>query len=90
MKTIVLQEPGKMELTETEAPSSLAEDEVLIQIKRIGICGTDIHAFNGNQPYFTYPRILGHELSGEVVEAGRAVTNVKKGESLTNSPPTHC
>lgn len=90
MKTIVLQEPGKIELTETEAPSSLAEDEVLIQIKRIGICGTDIHAFNGNQPYFTYPRILGHELSGEVVEAGRVVTNVKKGERVTVIPYLHC
>jgi 2-desacetyl-2-hydroxyethyl bacteriochlorophyllide A dehydrogenase len=46
----------------------LLEGEILVQIKRIGICGTDIHAFHGNQPFFSYPRVLGHELSGIVVE----------------------
>ncbi|UFJ40291.1 zinc-binding alcohol dehydrogenase family protein [Brevibacillus humidisoli] len=90
MKTIVCQEPGKMELVETEAPAHPADDEVILQVKRIGICGTDIHAYNGNQPFFTYPRILGHELSGEVSEVGRAVSTVKKGDKVSVVPYMHC
>ena len=43
------------------------EGKAIIKIKRIGICGTDLHAFEGTQPYFHYPRILGHELSGELI-----------------------
>lgn len=42
----------------------------LLKVKRIGICGTDLHAFEGTQPYFSYPRILGHELAAEIVETG--------------------
>jgi len=90
MKTIICQEPGKMELIETAAPAEPKEDEVMVNIKRIGICGTDIHAFAGNQPYFVYPRILGHELSGEVVKAGAAVKNVKPGDRVSVIPYMHC
>lgn len=90
MKTIVCQEPGKMELIETAAPAGPGEHEVLLNIKRIGICGTDIHAFGGNQPFFVYPRVLGHELSGEVVKVGAAVTNVKAGDRVSVIPYMHC
>lgn len=65
MKSIVLNEPGEAEFVDQPEPS-YASGEALIRIRRIGICGTDYHAFQGSQPYFTYPRILGHELSGTI------------------------
>lgn len=67
MKQITLIKPCEFEERDVEIPV-LKKNELLIQIKNIGICGTDIHAFHGNQPYFSYPRILGHELSGIVVD----------------------
>ncbi len=70
MRTIVCEEPNRFVLKETDLPSA-AEGETVIRIRRIGICGTDLHAYRGNQPYFVYPRILGHELAAEVVEAGQ-------------------
>lgn len=72
MKTIILRQPGHFELTDTPAPPPLALNEVQLRVRRIGICGTDLHAFAGNQPFFTYPRILGHELALEVVALGAA------------------
>ena len=67
MKTLVCTEPGKLEYAVAEKPA-LQKGQSIIKIKRIGICGTDLHAFEGTQPYFNYPRILGHELAGELVE----------------------
>ena len=57
MKTIRLEEPGRFSLLSTDEPAtSLQPDESLVRVRRIGVCGTDIHAFNGNQPFFSYPR----------------------------------
>jgi 2-desacetyl-2-hydroxyethyl bacteriochlorophyllide A dehydrogenase len=68
MKQITLLKPYEFEERDVEIPI-LKKGELLVQIKNIGICGTDIHAFHGNQPYFSYPRVLGHELSGIIVDA---------------------
>jgi threonine dehydrogenase-like Zn-dependent dehydrogenase len=70
VKTVILREPGHFELIDTPAPPPPASDEVQLRVRRIGICGTDLHAFAGNQPFFNYPRILGHELALEVVAIG--------------------
>ncbi|MGD1891113.1 MAG: alcohol dehydrogenase catalytic domain-containing protein [Cyclobacteriaceae bacterium] len=70
MKTIVLNEPGKLSYTDTPQNEDLQADEALVKVHRIGICGTDFHAYRGRQPFFTYPRILGHELGVEVLEVG--------------------
>jgi len=67
METLVCIKPGTFEYAEQQRPV-LKAGHAIIKIKRIGICGTDLHAFEGTQPYFEYPRILGHELSGELVE----------------------
>jgi 2-desacetyl-2-hydroxyethyl bacteriochlorophyllide A dehydrogenase len=90
VRTIVCEEPGKMKRVEQEKPNTLKENAVLIAIKRIGICGTDIHAFGGNQPFFEYPRVLGHELSGVVEEIGDQVQNVTIGDRVTVIPYKHC
>lgn len=90
LKSIVCQEPGKMEMIEQEKPEITNPSDVLISIKRIGICGTDVHAYGGNQPFFIYPRILGHELSGVVEGTGSAVNTVNIGDNITVIPYIHC
>ena len=68
MKAVVLEKPGLLSLAEVGTEAAPAADEARVRIRRVGICGTDLKAFKGVQPYFTYPRILGHELSGEIEE----------------------
>lgn len=65
---MVCRKPGELGLEQRDAPKR-GPDEVLVQIRRIGICGTDFHIYEGLHPYLEYPRIMGHELSAEVVEA---------------------
>ena len=61
----------------------------IIKVKKIGICGTDLHAFEGTQPYFNYPRILGHELAGEIVSLDN-VPGFQPGEMVTVIPYENC
>lgn len=72
MKSIVCQKPGELKFLKSEKPQPKA-GEVLLKIRAIGVCGTDIHAYGGNQPFFSYPRVLGHELSGDIVATGEGV-----------------
>jgi len=88
MNTLVCTTPGNFEYQFAEKPA-LQKDTAIIKIKRIGICGTDLHAFTGTQPYFSYPRILGHELSGELVEFDNA-PGFTTGEAVTFIPYFNC
>jgi 2-desacetyl-2-hydroxyethyl bacteriochlorophyllide A dehydrogenase len=90
MRTIVLDRPGELRLTDTPAPQAPAEDAALVRVLRVGVCGTDVHAWRGEQPFFTYPRILGHELAVEVVATGAAVANVKPGDRCAVEPYVNC
>mgnify|MGYP006151867789 CR=1 FL=1 len=89
MKYIVCQEPGKFVLKEKEAPVR-KEDEALLQINKVGICGTDLHAYSGNQAFFTYPRILGHELASEILEIGENKRGLKAGDKVVVMPYVSC
>lgn len=89
MKTLICNEPFSIEYVERELPSYEA-NEVLLKIKAVGICGTDIHAYAGRQPFFSYPRVLGHEICGEVVEAGASVTSAKVGDRCAVIPCIPC
>jgi 2-desacetyl-2-hydroxyethyl bacteriochlorophyllide A dehydrogenase len=88
MKTLVCNEPGKFEYSIGARPQ-LKKDHAIIKIKRIGICGTDLHAFEGTQPYFNYPRILGHELAGELIEFDNAA-GFQIGEAVSFIPYFNC
>ena len=88
MKTLVCAEPGKFEYKAGSKPG-LQKGKAIIRIKRIGICGTDLHAFEGTQPYFNYPRVLGHELAGELVEFDDA-PGFEVGEAVTFIPYFNC
>ena len=87
MKALVCTTPHKFDYI--VAPMLVAgEGETLLKIERIGICGTDLHAYEGTQPYFNYPRILGHELAATIVET-KAV-GFTAGDKVTIIPYMHC
>lgn len=88
MKTLVCTRPGAFEYAIGEPPQP-RPGQAIIKIKRIGICGTDLHAFEGTQPYFEYPRILGHELSGELIAFDDA-PGFETGEAVTFIPYFYC
>lgn len=92
MNTIVLERPGFLSLQDTPEPESPGENEALVRIHRVGICGTDLHAFEGTQPFFSYPRILGHELAVEVVALGKTSTpnTLAVGEIAALNPYMNC
>src|SRR5260221_7701277 len=87
MKTLVCIKPGEFEYREAEAPLA-RPGQSIIRIRRIGICGTDLHAYEGTQPYFEYPRILGHELAAEFIEGD--AEGFTPGELLTIIPYFYC
>jgi 2-desacetyl-2-hydroxyethyl bacteriochlorophyllide A dehydrogenase len=88
MKTLVCIKPGEFEYREADAPLA-KPGQSIIKIRRIGICGTDLHAFEGTQPYFEYPRILGHELAGDLVDLDQA-PGFQPGEAVTIIPYFNC
>src|SRR5919112_449682 len=88
MKTLVCTKPGEFEYKIGDRPQP-APGQAIIKIRRIGICGTDLHAFEGTQPYFEYPRILGHELSGELVAFDNA-PGFEIGERVSFIPYFNC
>jgi 2-desacetyl-2-hydroxyethyl bacteriochlorophyllide A dehydrogenase len=88
MMTIVCRQPGELVVEERPLPERKA-DEVLIAIRRIGICGTDYHIYEGLHPFLQYPRIMGHELSADVLEAPRGSV-LKPGDPVIVIPYLTC
>lgn len=90
MPTIILNKPGMLALQPAAVPVTPGPGEVQVRVQRVGVCGTDIHAYHGRQPFFSYPRVLGHELGVEVVALGAAVTDLKVGDRCAVEPYLHC
>ena len=88
MRAVLCRNPGELEIVERPMPER-RRGEALVRIRRIGVCGTDMHIYQGNQPYFAYPRIMGHELSGEIVETDRG-SALKPGDPVYIVPYLHC
>jgi 2-desacetyl-2-hydroxyethyl bacteriochlorophyllide A dehydrogenase len=86
MKAVVLNEPGSLTKADVALPGEPKENEVLLKVKCLGICGTDLHAYKGRQPFFTYPRILGHEIAAEIISFGSNVTHLQVGDLCTVLP----
>jgi 2-desacetyl-2-hydroxyethyl bacteriochlorophyllide A dehydrogenase len=89
MKYIVCEEPGNFQLKEKEAPLR-KKGEALLKVNKVGICGTDLHAYTGNQAFFTYPRILGHELATQVLEIDDNDKGIKAGDNVVIMPYLSC
>ena len=89
METINIARPGKIELVESKMPIH-KENEALLKIKYVGICGSDIATYTGNQPFTTYPRIPGHEFSAEIIEIPLNTLGLKVGDIVTANPYFNC
>lgn len=88
MLTVICETPGVLRAIDGAAPTR-AEDEVLLRIRRVGVCGTDLHIFTGNQPYLAYPRVMGHEIAGTVEDAP-ANSPLQQGDTVFVMPYLSC
>ena len=90
MKALQLESPKNWRRIETDEPPAPGPGEALVRVHRVGICGTDIGGYLGKMPFFSYPRIPGHELGVEVLEVGPGVANVKAGDHCAVEPYINC
>ena len=90
MRAVTLLEPGRFASITVAGEDEPGPAEALVAVRRVGVCGTDLHAFHGRQPFFTYPRILGHELGVEVLAVGSKVENVGRGDRCALRPYLEC
>ena len=90
MRAAQLQDERRIVITEVENPSITKPDQALIHVKTVGVCGSEVHAFEGTHPYRKAPVILGHEVAGDVVAVGDAVTAFKAGARVIVDPQWTC
>ncbi len=90
MRAAKLVAPKKIEIQEVAAVESIKDTEVLIDVKYCGICGTDMHIFEGHRPDVPLPRIMGHEFSGVVSKVGAKVDHVAVGDAVVVDPVVAC
>ena len=90
MKAIQLEQPKQFRAIQISEPPSPGPGEALLRVHRIGICGTDLSGYLGKMPFFSYPRIPGHELGVEVLAVGAGVTNVQPGDRCSVEPYLNC
>jgi alcohol dehydrogenase len=90
MKALQLEKPQQWRQIELAEPPAPKAGEALVRVWRVGICGTDFSGYLGKMPFFSYPRIPGHELGVEVIAVGEGVTNVKVGDRCSVEPYLNC
>jgi alcohol dehydrogenase len=90
MNAILLERPQHFTMTDIAEPPAPGAGEALVRVHRVGICGSDISGFLGKMPFYSYPRIPGHELGVEVIAVGAGVTNVKAGDKCSVEPYMNC
>ncbi len=89
MKAVYLQNPGDIKIAEIEKPQR-GRDEILIAVRSAGICGSDIGAYRGTNPLVSYPRIIGHEIAGEIIEIPEDETHFAVGDRVILEPYVYC
>src|SRR5215212_9297577 len=90
MRAIQLEKPLHFRLIDIPEPDEPLADEAVIRVHRVGICGTDLSGYLGKMPFYSYPRIPGHELGVEVLAVGEGVTNVRPGDRCSVEPYLNC
>ncbi len=90
MKAAVIPKPGIIYIEERDIPEIRNEDDILIKVKAAGICGSDLHIYHGKSPVATYPRVIGHEFVGEVVDKGKGVKKLNIGDRVAVEPILYC
>ena len=89
MLQALLEKPQKIVIRDVAKPVP-ESGQILIKVKRIGICGSDIHAYYGKHPFISCPIVQGHEFAGEVVETGALAKTIKSGDRVTVMPQLTC
>lgn len=89
MKVVRVSEPGEVEVVDI-APPRPSPGHALVKVRYAGICGSDLQTFTGNQPFATYPRVPGHEWSGEIVEINGDDNQLRVGQLVTGNPYFNC
>jgi len=89
MKVLVMRQAGEAAI-ESVPDAAPADGEVLLQVRRVGLCGSDLNSFRGKNPMVTYPRIPGHEVAATIVESSKAHPHLAAGVNVTLSPYTQC
>ncbi|MBN7573718.1 MULTISPECIES: zinc-binding alcohol dehydrogenase family protein [Clostridium] len=90
MKTVIINKPNDLQIIEMDKPVITEHDNVLIKMKAAGICGSDVHIYHGQNAAATYPRVIGHEMVGEVVEVGSNATKIKAGDRVIVDQVVNC
>lgn len=90
MRAALLETEGHLVLTEAETPSIQEPDQILIRVKTVGVCGSEVHAYHGTHPYRKAPVILGHEMAGDILATGQAVSRFKVGDRVVVDPQWTC
>ncbi|WP_017210916.1 zinc-binding alcohol dehydrogenase family protein [Clostridium beijerinckii] len=90
MKTVMINKPNDLQIIEMDKPAITEHDNVLIKMKAAGICGSDVHIYHGQNAAATYPRVIGHEMVGEVVEVGSNITKIKVGDRVIVDQVVNC
>ncbi|HHW49166.1 MAG TPA: alcohol dehydrogenase catalytic domain-containing protein [Clostridiaceae bacterium] len=85
----MMTKPGEIIFREVDVPA-VGPDQIKVKMKRIGVCGSDVHVYHGKHPFTSYPVVQGHEVSAEVVEVGENVTGFKPGDKVTIQPQVVC
>lgn len=90
MKAVLVRKAFDLVVTECEKTSVVHADDVLVKVKRVGICGSDLHIYHGTNPLASLPRVIGHEVTGEVANTGSHVRRFKPGDRVVVEPISYC
>jgi len=90
MKALCVQSPNNIVIEERPMPATISSTEVLIKVKAGGICGSDVHIYHGSSPVASYPRVIGHEIVGEIVQTGNEVKGFVAGDRVIIDPVISC
>src|SRR6188472_2658482 len=90
MQAIQFEKPHLCKIVDVAEPAPPREGEVLVRVHNVGVCGTDYSGYLGKMPFFSYPRIPGHELGVEVLAVGDDVTSVRPGDRCAVEPYINC
>jgi 2-desacetyl-2-hydroxyethyl bacteriochlorophyllide A dehydrogenase len=90
MKAVQVEKPGELDIVDIEQAKIESSKDVLVKVKNVGICGSDMHIYHGTNPFTVYPRVIGHEVSGIVEDIGDDVTSIKVGDLVSLEPIKYC
>jgi L-iditol 2-dehydrogenase len=90
MRAAFLKTEGRLVMIDAQMPTIQSPDQILIKVRTVGVCGSEVHAFHGSHPFRKAPVILGHEMAGDVVSVGQSVVNFKTGDRVIVDPQWAC